>query len=207
MKHIGTVTKYYPFVDSKIRDTLDALLDESQNFHDFIILLSHELSNTSSPEILAHIGAVLSNDVQNLEANNRIGDKYGSLLCVKPWITRLDSETKLNAINELIDSSPPDIILFQAYLGKTAKLYLVPQAYDSLQAAKDILETNLEMDCFIADFFMHEIMLRRYEGDAETVYNLGVEALKKSKECDDILSEMYVLTQQTEFLRASTPRL
>lgn len=200
MRKIGTITKYYPFIDEETKNTLDSIQNEAHNYNDFVIQLSKELSRTDAPEALAHIGVLLSYNAQITEANYRIGEKYGNLLCVKPWIIKLDAKNEREAIDNLISSNPPSFILFQAYLHKTGILYLVPYAFDSLQAAKDILDANPEMNCFIPEFLMHKIMLLRYEGDAEKVYQLGMDALEKAKECDDVISEIDVLTQQTEFL-------
>jgi tetratricopeptide (TPR) repeat protein len=203
LDEIGTVTKYYAFVEPSIKETLESIMKDAQDYHDFIVRLSHELANPDSPEPLAHIGAVLSCDAQNIETNNRIANIHEHRLSVKPWIIQIDSSQKLDAVNDLIDSSPPDWILFQAYLRKAERLYLVPQAYDSLEEAKKVINSNKEMDCFEPVFIFHKVMLQRVEEYGESASQLGEVGLKKARDYNDIQLEVDLLIQQASYLMNS----
>jgi tetratricopeptide (TPR) repeat protein len=164
------------------------------------------VSDADADESLIHIAAFLAHYLDDIKLIDTIVTSHANVLCAKPWAI-VDKESKvtenhdqLDAIEKLLDTNPDDWIALQAHLFKAAILYLVPEAFDSLLSAENLLDANPELDCFRDWFYLTEILLRRYEGDVERVSILREKALKKSREYDDPLSEIAILIQQTEFM-------
>jgi len=58
MKPMGTITKYYPFIDEETKDILDALMDESSSYYDFVQRLCEFTLNNEVPVNLAYLATV-----------------------------------------------------------------------------------------------------------------------------------------------------
>ncbi|MFX1271586.1 MAG: hypothetical protein ACFFAX_07850, partial [Promethearchaeota archaeon] len=55
---VGTITKYYPFVDEKTRSILNSLMKDSKNYFDFVGRLSAFVLENEVPLNLAFLAAV-----------------------------------------------------------------------------------------------------------------------------------------------------
>ena len=49
MKPMGTITKYYPFIDEESRSILDSLMEESSSYNDFVLRLSEVVLENEVP--------------------------------------------------------------------------------------------------------------------------------------------------------------
>lgn len=185
---------------------LDTTLYDADDFQDFMTRLRKIVSDVDADESLVHIAAFLAHYLDDIKMIDVLTNRHANMLSAKPWII-VDRESKatenrgqLDAIDKLLASDPDDWIALQAHLFKADLLYLVPESFDSLFAAKNLIEANPKLDCFNDWVYLTEILLRRYEGDVKRVSVLREKALKKSREYNDPLSELAILTQQTEFM-------
>lgn len=206
MRKIGTISKYYPFLPQSVRKQLDSAMSTSTDFHEFMGQLRGIVSQADATESLVHVAAFLAYYLDDIDLTRAIASEHGNLLSVKPWVLldrdsmQAENRDQLEAIDNLLASDPEDWIALKAHLLKAAILYLVPQSYDSLRSAGEILDDNSDLDCFRDWYYLTQILPRRYEGDVELVSLLREKALNKSREYDDPVSEIVILMQQTEFM-------
>ncbi|MHA2114543.1 MAG: hypothetical protein ACXABM_03525, partial [Candidatus Thorarchaeota archaeon] len=85
MKPMGTITKYYPFIDEETKSTLNSLMDESSSYYDFVLKLSDVVLTNDVPINLAYLAAVHAWWTRTEENMKLIQDKYRDAPCVKPW--------------------------------------------------------------------------------------------------------------------------
>jgi tetratricopeptide (TPR) repeat protein len=206
LRKIGTISKYYPFIPQPVKKQLDSLMSTSVDFHEFMARLRSVVSKAEAAESLVHIAAFLAYYLDDVDMTHTIATEHRNLMSAKPWallgrdFMNAENRDQLIAIDELLASNPEDWIALKAHLLKAAILYLVPQSYDSLQSADEILDANPKLDCFRDWYYLTQILPRRYEGDVELVSLLREKALNKSREYDDPVSEIAILMQQTEFM-------
>ena len=53
LKPIGTVTKYYPFLDDEVKNILDSIMVRAENYYDFVNLLGNIVLEEDVPVHLA----------------------------------------------------------------------------------------------------------------------------------------------------------
>lgn len=164
--------------------------------------LKVEISSSTAPEHLVHIAAVLSWETNDISVSEAIALAHNEKLSVEPWILehKGSSNHRSEAVEKLISSNAPDWILFRAYLCKTWLSYLVPEAYEFLESAKALLDSNANLVYFLSEAYSYEALLERYQGNIDNVSKLLEMALKNARECDDILSEISLLLERSELL-------
>ncbi|MHA2378047.1 MAG: hypothetical protein ACXADS_02125 [Candidatus Thorarchaeota archaeon] len=201
MKPVGTITKYYQFLDEGTARVLDSVMREARNYHDFVVRLGERVYYEDVSAVLAHIAAVHAWELREIETIDRIIEKCGALLWVKPWTypirgrgDRLAVSHKIqDAINDAIGKDPEDWILMELYLLSAYALIHVPEYVNALDAAKALLERVPELGCF--EPYIHHLDARgRYEqGDAESGVPICEMGLVGAKECDDIYQTCWLL--------------
>jgi len=82
---MGTITKYYPFIDEDTKSILNSLMAESSSYYDFVQRLSEkvlkdEVSVNLSYLAAAHVWWCRLEGKQNL-----IQKKYKEVPCIRPW--------------------------------------------------------------------------------------------------------------------------
>ncbi len=85
MQPLGTITKYYPFLEGEVQSTLDSLMNESSSHYDFILRLVDFVSRNDVSTPLAYIAAVQSWFTRDEPTVSRIQAKYGHIKPVKVW--------------------------------------------------------------------------------------------------------------------------
>ncbi len=76
MKPMGTITKYYPFIDEETKSILNSLMDESSSYYDFVLRLSNMILANEVPVDLVFIAAVQVWWCRTHETMSQIQEKY-----------------------------------------------------------------------------------------------------------------------------------
>jgi len=58
LRPMGTITKYYPFIDEETKSILNSLMDESSSYYDFVQRLCEVVLEKEVPVNLAYLAAV-----------------------------------------------------------------------------------------------------------------------------------------------------
>lgn len=193
MKPIGTVTKYYPLVDDETRTALDSLIHESENFYDFLVQLGETVCSEEAPLSLSFLAAYWSWRGEVAETEDRIVERYKDTPIIRPWtFPRVNNLVEaqfqpemVKALDYAISSEPEDWILMHLHFRKMSVQAGIPEAMESYEAAKKIVDDTPKLECFRADILYREGHIRDREGDARSAMELYQDALERAREQDD----------------------
>jgi len=161
LKPVGTITKYYPFIDEETKSILDALMDEASSYYGFVGLLCQTVLENKVPVNLAYLAAVHAWWTRKKEVIELIHEKYKNVPYILPWkyipdMTSMDQELYHDEIVEIIEiameSSLEDWIATELHLLHSYFHYPylgdIPSLLEPLEKAKRIINTNPLLKCF-----------------------------------------------------------
>ncbi|MFW9908209.1 MAG: hypothetical protein ACFFEF_06510, partial [Candidatus Thorarchaeota archaeon] len=85
MDPLGTITKYYPFLEKEIQTILDSLMKESTSYYDFVHRLAQYVLENEGDLHLAYLAAVHVSKIRETELIQDIATKYSNTHHVKLW--------------------------------------------------------------------------------------------------------------------------
>jgi tetratricopeptide (TPR) repeat protein len=193
MKPIGTVTKYYPLVDDETRNALESLMNESENYYDFLVQLGDKVCSEDVPLSLAFLAAVLSWPARIEETEERIAEKYNDTPIIRPWtFTRMSPlegarlQTKMvEALDDAISSNPEDWILMHLLFRSITVTAATPRSIEAYAAVRKLVEETPRLDGFKTDILHAEGRFKDIEGDTRGALEIYQGVLKLAREQDD----------------------
>jgi tetratricopeptide (TPR) repeat protein len=216
MKPIGTITKYYPFLDEATRKTLDSLMMEASDFNDFLIRLGNYACSREVPLPLAYMAAVWAWHGEAQDIQERIAERYGHHLVIAPWTFSSlhptegrDHQARMSeALDKAIVSEPEEWILFLLLLRKNAMFGATPEGIWAFDAARNLLNNNPELECFRPEILHGEARIMDLEGDKLGAIETSLEVLEMAREEDNpylaasLLLDLGSKVSQSDFHRA-----
>ncbi|MHA2303365.1 MAG: hypothetical protein ACXACD_20685 [Candidatus Thorarchaeota archaeon] len=85
MKPMGTITKYYPFIEEETKSILNSLMDESSSYYDFVQRLCNVILKDEVSVNLVYVAAVQAWWCRTEETKSLIQEKYKDVPCIRPW--------------------------------------------------------------------------------------------------------------------------
>ena len=85
MKAMGTITKYYPFIDEDSKTILNSLMEDSSSYYDFVQSLCHVVLESDVPTNLAYIAAVQAWWCRLEDEMGLINQKFKDVPHIVPW--------------------------------------------------------------------------------------------------------------------------
>ena len=189
MEPKGTITKYYPFIDEETKSILDSLMDESDNYFEFVRRLCKTSIENEVPINLAYLAAVHAWWCRIRGEVKLLGDKYGNIPFIKPWLYVVDSAQRDQAIvhdvvvehiekaieYSIEDWMEVDLHILHAFLhhpfGEVISLF------EPLDKAKHLIATYPHLGCFESVLYAFEAIAKLIENDV----NGALEILQKGK--------------------------
>jgi tetratricopeptide (TPR) repeat protein len=191
MKKMGTITKYYPFVDKENQTILNSILDESSSYFDFVKRLGASVVEREASTALSYIAAVQAWWAQHRETMEAIQRKYGEIPCVRPWTHPLTSSLSdqveyHNVVVEEIEKATvqglDDWMKTELHLHHASYHWPfhgdIPSFLEPIEEARNLLKANPSLECFEPLLYAYEGWARAREGELEDAFVL----LKKGKE-------------------------
>jgi tetratricopeptide (TPR) repeat protein len=188
---MGTITKYYPFIDEETKSILNSLMDESTSYYDFVQRLSGVVLEDEVPVNLAYLAAAHAWWCRIEETMSLIQEKYRDVPCIRPWgyvITSSESdqiryhEAVVEAIEKAIDTNLDDWMVTELHLLHTSFHWPIfgdiPSLLEPLEKAKSLIEANPLLNCFEPLICAFEGVAKRREGysnDSLVFYQRGQE--------------------------------
>ncbi len=161
MKPMGTITKYYPFIDEETQSILDILMKESSSYNDFVQKLCDVVITNEIPTNLAYISAVQAWWCRKEETMSLIQEKYTDESRIRPWgyihsSTLTDQERYHDAVVEAIETalatSLEDWVATELHLLHAYFHFPVfgdnPSLIEPLEKSKILIDTNPLLRCF-----------------------------------------------------------
>jgi tetratricopeptide (TPR) repeat protein len=190
LEPVGTITKYYSFVDEKTKSILNSLMKDSKNYFDFVERLSAFVLENEVPLNLAYLAAIHAWWCRVEDIIDAIQDKYNDIPCIRPWAFHCDSmerdqlwfhDSVVDAIEGLLDNSIADWMVVELHILHAFFHYPlgeVPSILEPTRKAKAMIDANSLLTCY-------EPALMTFEAYAKAVEHHGNEALamvRKGKE-------------------------
>jgi len=125
LKPMGTITKYYPFIDEESKSVLSSLMDESSSYYDFAQRLCEVVRENDVPTNLAYIAAVQAWWCRLEDEMGLINQKFKDVPHIVPWgniHASLERDQKrshdaiVRSIEQLVEESADDWILTELHL-------------------------------------------------------------------------------------------
>jgi tetratricopeptide (TPR) repeat protein len=177
MKPMGTITKYYPFIDEETKTILDSLMEESSSYYDFVQRLCQVVLENEVSVNLVYIAAVHAWWCRTEETINLIQEKHTDVSCIRPWGYALTSgqsdQTKyhddvVEAIEKATETSLDDWIVMELHLLHASfhwpQFGDIPSLLEPLEKAKSLIEANPLLNCFEPLICAFEGLAKRREG-------------------------------------------
>ncbi len=189
MEPLGTITKYYPFIDEETKSILDALMDESSSYYDFVQRLCEFTLNNEVPVNLAYLATVQAWWCRMRGTVKLLVERHGDSPFIMPWMHVIDSgerdqalshDTVVEYIEKSIECSVDDWIeadlhILHAFLhhpfGEVISLF------EPLDKVKGMIDTNPRLGCFESVLYAFEAIAKTREGNIKD----ALEVLKKGK--------------------------
>jgi tetratricopeptide (TPR) repeat protein len=178
MKPIGTITKYYPFIDEESKTILDSLMDESSSYFDFVQRLCTMVLENEVSINLSYLAAVQAWWCREKETMDRIQKKFDDKVCIKPWGYPIDSalssqaryhDDVVDVIEEAIETPLSDWMVAELHLLHVffhfPEDFDIPSLLEPLEKAKNLSKSNLTLGCFESLICTFEGWVQRIEGD------------------------------------------
>jgi tetratricopeptide (TPR) repeat protein len=213
LKPMGTITKYYPFIDDESKSILDSLMEGSSSYYDFVQQLCDVVLEDEVPTNLAYIAAVQAWWCRLEASMKSIHEKYIDVPWIKPWIYYLGSmqrdqislhDAVVHSIEAAIDSSPGDWIETELHLLHAFfhwPLGDVSSLLEPVEKAKNLIKTQSLLTCFESPICAFEGRAKGNEGntkDSLVVLQKGKEIAEKN---DDALYKYMNMLDEGNTLR------
>ena len=154
MKPLGTITMYYPFVDKKISSEIEDIMDEAENYYDFVIRLTDRACLDDTPSHLAYLAAVHAWKLSATVAKTKLLEKFGDHNLIKSWTAsqyQVGVDAILQCIEEAIEETKEDWLRIELLCLKVwyARYHIGGEdiLYEPLERAESILENQSELNC------------------------------------------------------------
>ncbi|MHA1958641.1 MAG: hypothetical protein ACW99U_00265 [Candidatus Thorarchaeota archaeon] len=159
MEPIGTITKYYPFLEPEVRDIIDSVTREAENYRNFVVLLGERVRIGRARPILAYLAVKHALNTQQFEVIDEIAETHGDFAIIKPLVhLSLSLRGDRDALDETLRSADKAILTGSAdwltmemhniklfAIAELAKTHMeVPDAIDEARrhmSNKDVLES------------------------------------------------------------------
>lgn len=176
MEPMGTITKYYPFIDEESKSMLNSLMKSSDNYYDFVQRLSETVIHSEVTENLAYIAAVQAWWCKEENLINQIQERYGHIQWIHPWSFHIISLAKdqeeqhdnvVEAIRLGISVSQKKWIETELHLLHAFFHHPfgdVTSLFEPLEKVKVLITSNPDLKCFESLIYAFESIAKGREG-------------------------------------------
>jgi tetratricopeptide (TPR) repeat protein len=215
MKPIGSVTKHFPFLEKGDREIIDSLVEQSENYADFVDRLLNHVMTVESSDIMVflawhHMGA--SNYFFNARENflERFSQKAWLLPEYTGWMMdTIDWNILLKVVEDTLTTSTNPLILFHLYLLKMGCIRgssIGTLAEDeSIQKLTELIQNNPLLE--FARSAIYLLVGDRYanESDPRNAMKEYESALQHAHMYDDVVITNTVKTKIAKLLSLTDP--
>ena len=188
MKRLGSITKYYPFLESDKIEILNSIMNQSAHYLDFSTRLCEYAYEYDVDDTIVYLGTLHSIDTSNMTYLEELCNAHPNSVLAKPQFLEFQltvgKETNWNlylyAIEEVLATSPADWIVIEMekrkfdYSHSRVPTHMTQEC--ALRRIEGLIENNNKLSVFQA--LVHSMRGARYF--AEGSIDIAVEEYKKS---------------------------
>lgn len=193
MQPIGTITRYYSFLDSRSREIIDPIVQEAENLYDFYVRLGERTCSDEVPLSLAFIAAIWAWKAEVTEIREKIAQKYGKATIIAPWtFSRLSPTEGLalqrkmtEALNDALASMPDGWIRMELLFRKVTITTATTEGSEAFEDAKSLWENTPRLESYGLEIIHGEARIKDVEGEKRGAIELYWRALDNARKQDD----------------------
>ena len=177
MEPLGTITKYYPFIDDEAQSILNSLMDESSSYYDFVQKMCDVVLTNDVPIKLAYIAAVQAWWCRTEKSMKLIQERYNEVSWIRPWGYYHGSmerdqlqqhDALVGSVDKALEGSPEEWIKTELHLLHAFFHHPfgdVEGLLEPLEKAKTLIDANPQLKCFESLIYAFEGLAKAREGD------------------------------------------
>ncbi len=215
MEPIGTITRYFPFIDIETKRIIDTIMSESYNFRNFVDILCDKVCKLKAPNqtifLAVHFAALLF----DFERLDKISKKHGKLSIIRPNLfygsafqgRPEDLKKVRESADEVLSTPAPDWLALEMLMVKleAENAEYPTQVYDTstYDAIVSLIEENPDFD-FYRSRLKDTMTIRAIrDGDVSGALELNQEAIDNSEKNNDINRLAHLLRTRAGILQSS----
>ncbi len=213
MEPVGTITKYYSFVDEKTKSILNSLMKDSKNYFDFVERLSAFVLENEVPLNLAYLAAIHAWWCREEDFIDAIQDKYNDIPCIRPWAFHLHSmerdqlwfhDSVVDAIEGSLDKSIADWMVVELHILHAFFHYPlgeVPSILEPTRKAKAMIDANSLLTCYEPALMTFEAYTKAVEEHLNEALAMARKGKELAQSYDDPLYKYMNMLYEGNILR------
>ncbi|MFW9912464.1 MAG: type IV pilus biogenesis/stability protein PilW [Candidatus Thorarchaeota archaeon] len=214
MEPIGTITMYFPFLDSKTKGIIENIMHGAYNYYDFVQCLNQRVLDEETTDLTVffavHHAAILF-DFQWLKKAIK---KYAELNIILPNIFIAsafqghgeDLQRAREAADIVLDSNPPKWLALEMYISRLeAEVLGYPTQLDdrsTIDSIEEIMEKNPELRFYESRVYGNLSYRADNEGDKELALNYIEKAISNAEVHNDLNRLARLLRSKARHLQA-----
>ena len=216
MEPIGTITMYFPFLDDESRTLLQEIMDDANNYHDFVMCLNERVLNENVPDLAIYFAIHHSALLLDMDGIEAIGKKYGKLPILRPNLFyasvhqgNLDDLEKVHeSADQVLVTDPPDWLAIEMrFLKFEADLLQYPKTlYDTnnLEKLEELIRSSPDFAFF--ENILYDCYRERAarDGDLEEKIRSTNQAIMSAENHDDLVRLAWHLRIKSDYLRSES---
>jgi tetratricopeptide (TPR) repeat protein len=200
LKAMGTITKYYKFIDDEAKSILDAHMKESSNYFDLVHRLTDLVLEKQVSDNLVYITAAQLWYVSERDLLNATVKKYKHLAFIKPWLFYWGTQESgypetcqdiLKSLEPLRKPLRDSWIVAELLLAHAYNLAGVPEAMELLSTGKAILDQESSLTCFRPLAYLAEGCIYSTEGKRNDAIAHCRKSIDYARAKDDAVYEFF----------------
>ncbi len=207
---------YFPFLDDESRDIMQSIMDEAENYQDFVIRLNNQVLDEEVPDLAIYFAIHHSALLLDMESIEAIGKKYGKLPILRPNLFYAsvhqgnleDLEKVHESANQVLATDPPDWLAIEMrFLKFEADLLQYPKTlYDTnnLEKLEELIQSSSEFEFFENILFDCYRERAARDGDLEVKIRSTNQAIRSAENHDDLVRLAWHLRIKSDYLRSSS---
>ncbi|MDF1541395.1 MAG: hypothetical protein P1Q69_21025, partial [Candidatus Thorarchaeota archaeon] len=212
MEPLGTITKYYPFIDGKARTSIEDYVSGASSYIDFVDKFSHYAYENEVSETLAYIASVHAWRLNSRSAMNRISERYDGYPVIRAWTLNLhklpydkmiaEFESIINAVKH--DWMLAEILLLRTWLGR----YISPhiETEENIELIRSHLRERKDLECFASSFHALECDWHLLHGNLEQANESFEKAMEIARRYDNQYQIFTLISEYTSWSRTFDAR-
>jgi tetratricopeptide (TPR) repeat protein len=212
MKPIGSITKYYAFIDSTTRAKIDMIMELSENFVEFMELICREALSNDASDDLVYLGVKFGYMGGHDSLIKQISQIHPDVLWAQPYyiLGKIlagyieNKEIILDTVQLSLQTNPAPWIEFDLHmiLGNYASASSIgsPLEIESMTNMENLIKENDNLKSLNPMLLRIKGYQYNNEGDVKSAIDFFSQALNLSNEYDDqsLMAELHIsLAYQT----------
>ncbi|MFX1560713.1 MAG: hypothetical protein ACFFBL_09000 [Promethearchaeota archaeon] len=199
MEPFGTITNFYPFLTEETREIVEATLREAEGYEDFVSKMVDIVLTQESTTDLTHFTVIQAWFSSNPTIFDKLRPRLREGATLKPWLFyRFEgSREEFDAgfppsLDEALESVSDDWIrLYLLLIGVWFYFprIIVPYSHSCKEKAKELIESQPDLECFSVQLHMAMGRFARYETDIKEAMKKHEKAMETAEHYDDVIGK------------------